>query len=33
MILNIDEEEKINEHRTLISNLRSELGEIKLLRG
>ncbi|CAD8082632.1 unnamed protein product [Paramecium sonneborni] len=33
MILNMDEEEKIDEHRTLISYMKSELGEIKLLRG
>ncbi|CAD8092925.1 unnamed protein product [Paramecium sonneborni] len=33
MILNMDEEEKMDEHRTLISSLKAELGEIKLLRG
>ncbi|CAD8176268.1 unnamed protein product [Paramecium pentaurelia] len=31
-ILNMDEEEKMDEHRTLITSLKAELGEIKLLR-
>lgn len=28
----MDEEEKMDEHRTLITSLKAELGEIKLLR-
>lgn len=28
----MDEEEKMDEHRSLITNLKAELGEIKLLR-
>ncbi|CAD8116089.1 unnamed protein product [Paramecium primaurelia] len=32
-IVNIDEEEKIDEHRTLLSTLKTELGQIKQIRG
>ncbi|CAD8172356.1 unnamed protein product [Paramecium pentaurelia] len=32
-IVNIDEEEKMDEHRTLLSTLKTELGQIKQIRG
>ncbi|CAK78403.1 unnamed protein product (macronuclear) [Paramecium tetraurelia] len=33
LMVNIEEEEKIDEHQTLISTLKTELGEIKQIRG